>query len=49
MATSPDLPPPITPDPPDDVPELPVEPDQGPSTPPGDLARPKIAFALQPA
>lgn len=37
MATSPDLPPPVTPHPPD-VPELPVEPDQGPATPPGNLA-----------
>ncbi|SCK58679.1 hypothetical protein VAR608DRAFT_6275 [Variovorax sp. HW608] len=44
MATSPDLPPPITPDPPD-VPELPVEPDEGPATPPGDLALPKTASA----
>jgi len=46
MATTPDLPPPITPDPPD-VPELPVEPDEGPATPPGDL--PKIAPAGKPA
>jgi hypothetical protein len=44
MATSPDLPPPVTPHPPD-VPELPVEPDEGPATPPGDLALPKTASA----
>lgn len=46
MATSPDLPSPITPDPPD-VPELPVEPDQGPAAPPGDLALPNAVAAGQ--
>lgn len=45
MATSPDLPPPISPDPPD-VPELPVEPDEGPATPPGNLSK---SLAPQPA
>jgi hypothetical protein len=40
MATSPDLPTPVAPHPPD-VPELPVEPDEGPATPPGNLAVPK--------
>jgi hypothetical protein len=44
MATSPDLPTPITPDPPD----LPVEPDEGPTPPPGNPTDPESPFTLQP-
>ena len=47
MATSPDLPTPITSDPPD-VPELPVEPDEGPGTPPGSPVDPESPFTVQP-
>jgi hypothetical protein len=47
MATSPDLPTPITSDPPD-LPELPVEPDKGPATPPGNPTDPESPFTLQP-
>jgi hypothetical protein len=47
MATSPDLPTPITSDPPD-VPELPVEPDKGPATPPGSPVDPESPFTIQP-
>ncbi|VTU16964.1 hypothetical protein SRS16CHR_01909 [Variovorax sp. SRS16] len=44
MATSPELPTPITPDPPD----LPVEPDEGPTPPPGNPTDPESPFPLQP-
>jgi hypothetical protein len=47
MVTNPDLPTPITADPPD-VPELPVEPDKGPSTPPGSPTDPESPFTVQP-
>jgi hypothetical protein len=46
MATSPDLPPPITSDPPD-VPELPVEPDEGPAKQP-EPSDPEKPFSTQP-
>jgi hypothetical protein len=40
MATSPDLPTPITPD-------LPVEPDEGPTPPPGNPTDPESPFTLR--
>ena len=47
MATSPDLPTPITADPPD-LPDLPVEPDKGPAAPPGNPTDPESPFTVQP-
>jgi hypothetical protein len=47
MATAPDLPTPITADPPD-VPELPVEPDKGPIAPPQNPTDPEKPFSIQP-
>jgi hypothetical protein len=48
MATSPDLPTPITPDPIPDPPDLPVEPDEGPAPAPGNPTDPETPFTLQP-